>query len=52
MQIDRQDRMRQVTVMGNLEQTKPLGAALQDVRQIESEIGLPARRHLGVHRSR
>jgi HAE1 family hydrophobic/amphiphilic exporter-1 len=41
VQIDREDRMRQVTVFGNLEPTKPLGAALADVRAIEAEIGLP-----------
>jgi HAE1 family hydrophobic/amphiphilic exporter-1 len=42
VQIDRQDRSRQVTVMANLKPGKPLGAALEDVRRIESEIGLPA----------
>ncbi len=41
VQIDRQDRMRQVTIMGNLEKSKPLGAALADVRQLEGDIGLP-----------
>lgn len=41
VRIDRQDRMRQVTVMGNLEQDKPLGEALQDIRKVESGIGLP-----------
>ncbi len=37
-------------MMGNLEKTKPLGAALQNIRQIESEIGLPAGRGFGLHR--
>jgi len=41
VQIDRQDRTRQVTVMANLKDTKPLAEALDDIRQIESEIGLP-----------
>lgn len=41
VQIDRQDRTRQVTLMANLKDTKPLAEALDDIRQIESEIGLP-----------
>jgi HAE1 family hydrophobic/amphiphilic exporter-1 len=41
VQIDRQDRSRQVTLMANLKDGKPLGEALDDIRQIESEIGLP-----------
>ena len=41
VQIDRQDRMRQVTVMANLETAKPLGEALADVRKLETDIGLP-----------
>jgi len=41
VQIDRQDRSRQVTVMANLKDGKPLGEALNDIRQIENEIGLP-----------
>lgn len=41
VQIDRQNRSRQVTLMANLEDGKPLGAALADIRQIEGEIGLP-----------
>jgi len=41
VQIDRQDRMRQVTVLANLEPSKPLGTAIQDVRAVESRIGLP-----------
>jgi HAE1 family hydrophobic/amphiphilic exporter-1 len=42
VQIERQDRQRQITIMGNLEAYKPLGAAMADVTQIESEMGLPA----------
>ena len=41
VQIDRQNRTRQVTLMANLKDGKPLGEALDDIRQIESEIGLP-----------
>ena len=41
VQIDRQDRQRQVTIMANLEQIKPLGEAINDVLSIEREIGLP-----------
>lgn len=41
VQIDRQDRMRQVTIMSNLRQDKPLGQALDDIRQVEAEVGLP-----------
>lgn len=41
VQIDRQDRMRQVTILGNLEPSKSLGEALAEVRRAESEIGLP-----------
>ena len=41
VQIDRQNRLRQVTLMANLKGGKPLGEALDDVRRIESEIGLP-----------
>jgi len=41
VQIDRQNRTRQVTLMANLKDGKPLGEALEDIRQIESEIGLP-----------
>ena len=42
VQIDRENRMRQVTVMANLEKSKPLGAAINDVLAIEQEIGLPS----------
>ncbi|NQT39376.1 MAG: efflux RND transporter permease subunit, partial [Planctomycetes bacterium] len=42
VQIDRQDRSRQVTVMANLDTAiKPLGEALDDVRAIEKDLGLP-----------
>ncbi len=38
VQIDRQDRSRQITVMGNLESSKPLGSAMEDVRRIAAEM--------------
>lgn len=41
VQIDRQDRQRQITIMGNLAEAKPLGAAIQDINSIEQEVGLP-----------
>jgi len=41
VQIDRQNRERQITIMANLEQTKPLGAAIEDINRIEAELGLP-----------
>ena len=41
VQIDRQNRQRQVTIMANLEKSKALGAAMSDVLAIEKEIGLP-----------
>src|SRR5690606_19079923 len=41
VQIERQNRQRQVTIMANLEKTKTLGAALNDVLAIEREMGLP-----------
>ncbi len=41
VQIDRQDRQRQVTIMANLQKGKPLGEALDDIRRIEREVGLP-----------
>lgn len=41
VQIDRQDRQRQITIMGNLAEDKPLGAAIQDVNSIQQEVGLP-----------
>jgi HAE1 family hydrophobic/amphiphilic exporter-1 len=40
--IDRQDRQRQITVLANLEGQKPLGEAMEDIRQIEAKVGLPA----------
>jgi HAE1 family hydrophobic/amphiphilic exporter-1 len=42
VQIDRQDRMRQITLMANLQPHKTLGAALTDVEQAASEVGLPS----------
>ena len=41
VQIDRQDRARQITIMANLESSKPLASAIADVQRIEQEIGLP-----------
>jgi len=41
VQIDRQDRQRQITVLANLEQTKPLGAAISDVQRIARQADLP-----------
>jgi HAE1 family hydrophobic/amphiphilic exporter-1 len=41
VQIDRQDRTRQVTLMANLKSGKPLGEALEDIRRLEREAGLP-----------
>lgn len=41
VQIDRENRMRQITVMANLEKSKPLGAAINDVLAIEAELELP-----------
>jgi len=41
VQIDRQDRQRQITVMANLEPSKPLGEAIENVYQIEQRLGLP-----------
>lgn len=39
--IERQSRRRQVTVLANLEATKPLGEGVDDVRKLESELRLP-----------
>jgi HAE1 family hydrophobic/amphiphilic exporter-1 len=39
--IERQSRKRQVTVLANLEATKPLGEGVEDVRKLESELQLP-----------
>jgi len=41
VQIDRQDRLRQITVMANLDASKPLAAALDDISVIEQANGLP-----------
>jgi len=41
VQIDRQDRQRQITIMANLETFKPLGAAIADVNAIEADMGFP-----------
>ncbi len=41
VQIDRQDRQRQITIMANLEQTKPLGAAIADVEAVAATADLP-----------
>ena len=39
--IERQNRLRQVTVLANLETGKALGEAVEDVKKLEAEIGLP-----------
>jgi HAE1 family hydrophobic/amphiphilic exporter-1 len=39
--IERQSRRRQVTVLANLEPSKPLGEAVQDIGRFESQLGLP-----------
>lgn len=44
VQIDREDRVRQITVMGNLKKTKPLASALADVARIEQETEFAARK--------
>jgi len=41
VQIDRQDRQRQVTIMANLEPTKPLGEAVTDVQQAADRAEIP-----------
>lgn len=41
VKIDRQDRQRQITVLANLESHKPLGEAMEDLRGIETQVGLP-----------
>lgn len=40
--IERQNRRRQVTILANLDSSKPLGQAVQDVEAIAQEVGLPA----------
>ena len=42
VQIDRQSRQRQVTVLANLEKTKPLGEAVTDIQGIVGGMELPA----------
>lgn len=42
VQIDRQNRSRQITITANLEATRPLASALEEVKRIEGEVGLPA----------
>lgn len=39
--IERQDRHRQVTVLANLQADKPLGAAVEEVKAMAAQIGLP-----------
>ncbi|MBN1911611.1 MAG: efflux RND transporter permease subunit [Pirellulales bacterium] len=41
VQIDREDRARSVTVFANLEESKPLDAAMEDVNQVVAATGLP-----------
>jgi HAE1 family hydrophobic/amphiphilic exporter-1 len=41
VQINREDRLRVVTVLGGLEKSKPLNSAMEDVAAIVDEIGLP-----------
>lgn len=41
VQIDRENRRRQVTVMANLEKTKPLGTAIKEIQEIEKSLELP-----------
>lgn len=41
VQIDRQDSQRQITIMANLETSKPLAAAMTDIGQIERVLKIP-----------
>ncbi|MDF1663044.1 MAG: efflux RND transporter permease subunit, partial [Planctomycetota bacterium] len=41
VQIDRQNRQRQITIMANLEKSKPLASAIADVKRIEQSLNLP-----------
>ncbi len=41
VQINREDRLRVVTVLGGLEKSKPLKSAMQDVTAAAADIGLP-----------
>ncbi len=45
VQISREDRSRQVLVLGNLESSKKLSEAMDDLKAIEARLGLPP----GVH---
>ncbi len=45
VQIDRQARQRQITIMANLESSKPLASAMSDVVRIEQELNLPVEVH-------
>lgn len=40
--IERQDRSRQITILANLDASKPLGEAVQDVERIAQEVKMPA----------
>ena len=42
VQIDRQERQRQVTILANLEKDKPLGEAVGDIKQLVAAIDLPS----------
>lgn len=42
VQINREDRLRVVTVLGGLENNKPLKSAMQDVDAAVAQIGLPS----------
>ena len=42
VQINREDRLRVVTVLGGLEQSKPLKSAMEDVNAAAAEIDVPA----------
>jgi HAE1 family hydrophobic/amphiphilic exporter-1 len=41
VQIDRENRQRQITILANLERTKPLGQAVADTERVAQEAGLP-----------
>ena len=42
VQIDRQDRLRQITIMANLEPSKPLAEAIANIGDIERGLSLPS----------
>lgn len=48
VQIDRQDRQRQITITGNLAQDKALGDAIADIDAEVAEMGLPPGYTTGV----